>query len=455
MAYNTHYKIFVSSPSDVSKERNIVDEVITKINNAISDSLGVYLSVERWEKMPPETTDEELQERLNKKIKDCQFFLLILNKRYGSIAKGQNISNTEREINTILDYLSKDKKKKILSYFKETGFNPDPGPQEKQILELKKKLRETSFWFYKEFKTSSEFEMNLTHDLYQILFRMNQSSFKVEQLKRFWQFGKLDNQSSPKVLVIYPPVPREWMRTEDYNIWQKRLLPNIFFEDFKALHKILKNLSMVGLSDYKVFSKFDTPQDYDKSNIIWICLPRQTKGLISLKHRADANFDIIPRANNKEPYIKWKTKDGSWIDIKSPLLKYLKQQRLDVDPFKEWDRSLGNVIAKDYAIIARFDSDIPYNKTPGMDKLKEYYITGIHGLGTWGAAWYVDRFYGQFKDMKLEDMENVQILVEVEYCDGKINNVKDVSNCTRDFFEEQLKPKTINQVIFDYKEWRV
>ena len=117
MTYNTHYKIFVSSPSDVSKERNIVDEVITKINNAISDSLGVYLSVERWEKLPPETTDEELQKRLNKKIKDCHFFLLILNKRYGSIAKGQTISNTEREINTILDYLAKDKKKKILSYF--------------------------------------------------------------------------------------------------------------------------------------------------------------------------------------------------------------------------------------------------------------------------------------------------------------------------------------------------
>lgn len=122
---------------------------------------------------------------------------------------------------------------------------------------------------------------------------------------------------------------------------------------------------------------------------------------------------------------------------------------------KEWEKSLGNVIARDYAIIARFDRDIPYNDTPGMDKLKEYYITGIHGLGTWGAAWYVDRFYGKFKDLNLEDMENVQILVEVEYCDGKINNVKDVSNCPREYFEEQLKTRTITQAILDYKELRV
>ena len=52
-------------------------------------------------------------------------------------------------------------------------------------------------------------------------------------------------------------------------------------------------------------------------------------------------------------------------------------------------------------------------------------------------------------------MDNVQILVEVEYCDGKINNVKDVSNCPREYFEEQLKLRTINQVIIDYKELRV
>ena len=53
MAYNIQYKIFVSSPGDVAGERSIVDDVVAKINNAISDTLGIFLSVEKWEKIPP------------------------------------------------------------------------------------------------------------------------------------------------------------------------------------------------------------------------------------------------------------------------------------------------------------------------------------------------------------------------------------------------------------------
>ena len=453
MAYNFQYKVFVSSPGDVEKERKTVDDVISKINDAVSDSLGIYLTVVRWEKMPPETTDEELQIRLNNIIKECHFFLLILNKRYGTVMRGQTISNTEREINTIIDHLSKDKKKKILSYFKKNHQDSDPGPQLQKIMDLKQRLRESGLWFYKEFETKNEFEITLTHDLYQILIKMKQASFKVEQLKRFWQFGKLDNQDSPKVLVIYPPVPREWMGMTDFvNLWERRLLPSIFFEDFKALHKILKNLSMVGLSDYKVYSKFDTPPDYDKSNIIWICLPRQTKGLKTLQNRKEKKFEIIPREKKKEPYIRWKGQDGKWFDVNSPLLSYLKEQRKEANVVGEWDRTLGNIIAKDYAVIACFERDIPYNKTPGMEKLKEFYLTGIHGLGTWGAAWYIDRFYGKFSEMSIDELQSVQMLIEVEYRDGRISNVRDVSELSKEYFVEQQKLKTVRNVINEYKD---
>lgn len=453
MAYNTQYKIFVSSPSDVEDERTIVDDVIKRINDSVSDSLGIFLTVVRWEKMPPETTDEELQSRLNSIIKECNFFLLILYKRYGTVMPGQTISNTEREINAVIDYLSKDKKKKIFSYFRKIPNDSDPGLQLQKIMELKQRLRESGHWLYKEYETKEEFSIMLTHDLYQTLIRMRQSSFKVEQLKKFWQFGKLDNQASPKVLVIYPPVPREWMGMTDFvNLWERRLLPNLFFEDFKALHKILKNLSMVGLSDYKVYSKFDTPQDSDKSNIIWICLPRQAEGLKTLQARKNKRFDIIPRKGNKEPYIKWKDQDGNWFDVHSPLHKYLKEQRKNANVVGEWERALGNVVAKDFAVIACFERDIPYNESPGMEKLKEFYLTGIHGLGTWGAAWYIDRFYGVFSEYSIEELQTVQKLVEVEYRNGKIANVKDVSDCPKTYFEEQRTLRIVRKSIEDYKD---
>lgn len=209
---------------------------------------------------------------------------------------------------------------------------------------------------------------------------------------------------------------------------------------------------MIGIGEYKVYSKYDNPPDFDKSNVIWICLPRQTKGLEILKKRKDARFEMIPRKKNMEPYIRWKNENGQWIEIKSPLPKYIKLQRPDVDIFEEWDRKMGNIIAKDYAVIARFNRDVPYNETPEMEKLKEYYLAGIHGLGTWGATWYIDRFYGKFKDMDLENTTTLQILVEVEFCDGRITNVKDISQCSSNYFEEQLKLNTIKQTIREYKE---
>lgn len=209
---------------------------------------------------------------------------------------------------------------------------------------------------------------------------------------------------------------------------------------------------MVGLGEYKVYSKFDLPADFDKSNIIWICLPRQKRGLNTLKSRNDKNFDIIPRNKNHEPFIRWQGKDGVWMNIKSPLIKYIEQQRPYVDPEDDWNKSLGNIVARDYAIIARFNRIVQYNETPGMDKLKEYYLTGIHGLGTWGAAWYIDRFYGRFMDSNIEDMDSVQILVEVEYCDGRINYVKDVSDFPAEYFEEQQKLVTVKRVIKEYNK---
>ena len=101
------FKIFVSSPSDVNEERGIVDTIISQINDSVGDSLKINLKIEKWEKLPPETENESIQERLNKKIEDCHFFILILFKKYGSIEKGYNISNTEREIDTIIEYLEK------------------------------------------------------------------------------------------------------------------------------------------------------------------------------------------------------------------------------------------------------------------------------------------------------------------------------------------------------------
>lgn len=444
------YKIFVSSPGDVKKEREIVDIIVSKINESIGESLKVNLKVVMWEKLPPETTIETIQDRLNQKVSECHFFLLILNKRYGTIQPGHKISNTEREINTILEHLNQNGKKTILSYFKDIPNNEDPGKQEKQIRELRNKLASNPCWLYSPYKDVRDFERLLTHDLYRILLRMNSSSFKIDQLKKFWRAGKLDGQPIPRIAIVYPPVPKVRMSPLDINLWQKRLLPHLFYEDHKALHKILKNLSMVGHQDYRVYSKYDLPNELDQVNVIWICLPRLKKGMEELRHQEDRKFDIVtPKDSDvQESHILWNIK-GKPIKVDSPLRKYLKAQRKGIDPDNDWDITLNKIVVKDYAIISRFDRlSARYNYKP--NGLKSFFIAGIHGLGTWGATWYIDRRYEIFKEQSLEG--NIQILVEVEYRDGRIYNVVDVSDCSQEYFENENKPSRIRQLIKQYKE---
>lgn len=356
------------------------------------------------------------------------------------------ISNTEREINAIVKHLDNrvNHNKTIVSYFKELEPNDDQGQQERRVRRLKKKLTSNPRWLYKNYKDTHDFEVALTHDLYKILIRMNSNSFKIEQLKRFWQVGKVDDQLVPTISIIYPPVQKECMPNKGVGIGQKRLLPHIYFEDYKALHKIMKNLSMVGLKDYSVYSKYDLPQDYDKANIVWICLPRLKRGIDELKSYTNRRFDIS--ITKGEATINWKVENGEIVEIKSPLKTYLELQR---DPKDEKDLFNNNIIVKDYAIIARFDRNTEY-ENPGTESLKSFFLAGIHGLGTWGASWLIDRKYGIFKDKEMDG--DLQMLVEVEYKNGKIAKVIDVSDKNQEYFDNQNKKKNIQACINQFKE---
>ncbi|WP_276802180.1 DUF4062 domain-containing protein [Odoribacter laneus] len=181
-----HLKMFVASPGDVAEERASVENIVKRINDILGETLHINLNIVSWENILPTTNTEDVQEEnINKKIKECHFFLLILYKRYGTIAKNARKSNTEREIDTIIECVKQEKKKQIISYFKEISSNEDPGPQEKKIKALQKKLAKDHHWFYKSYKDAHDFEIKLIHDLYNLLLKMHTSSYKVMQLKKF------------------------------------------------------------------------------------------------------------------------------------------------------------------------------------------------------------------------------------------------------------------------------
>lgn len=438
-----HYRVFISSPGDVEQEREAAEEIIIDVNRTLRETLHVCLDVVMWEDFPPEANEKTIQNRINEKVVTCDFFLLILNKRYGSSECGERLSNTEREVNAMLD----SKRKFIfLTYCKAVKEDKKllKDPQYCKLLELKKRLGKNHNALMKEFKNTHDFEEKFTHHLYETILADQTHNFKEEKLKMFWSLGSVENSNRPETIIVYPPIPRKWMASDDdEHFWHRRLQPNVFFEDFKAISKIAKMMNLVK-AKFKVYSNYTFNMigpDSQAKNIIWICLPRQRAAISELKKKyPERRFDIIPRGNHSEARIRWKNKNGEFFDIHSPMKYYLMTQRLYIDRETEWNLELRNVIAKDYAIVARMKKAIPQIEEWTGTMVKEFFIAGIHGLGTWGATCYIDRNYHSFN---FDTDENLQMLLEITYENGVVKEVVDVSDNNLEYFNKENELETV------------
>lgn len=450
-------KIFISSPSDVPKERKFVEKVIKDINDKCCDDLGLSLKIINWENMTPSTPNlskEKIQDIINEKVRECNIFILILNRRYGTIKNGHKKSNTEREVEIALNRLLKDRKITFLSYFKRFHIGSHIGVQAKKVLEFRQRLEDQDVWF-NVYKDLDEFKNKVTHDIYNTIIKFKVSSRKQKYLKKFWQFGIAEGDHDPKLAIIYPPVCRRLMRQENPDhIWFKRLMPNVVFEDLMAINKVQKTLRLVGFNYFKTYCIADIPNDIHRQNRVWICLPRSSAGqdvLMGYKDRSHFYFDISPRANERTLHWRKSLESNNYFKIKSPLKKYLSLQRKN-KPGGDWSYEHSRIVAKDYAILARFNNDkrVHIERSP---KLKDYFIAGIRGLGTWGAAWAVDRIYTDLFAKEIDEDDEFQILLEIIYVNGRIKEAKDVSCKDEAYFKKEYNLKTIKKRINKYKKF--
>ena len=446
-----NYNIFISSPGGLDAERNSAERVIRSINTTIRDTLKISIESLRWEKLPPVTPGlpaEKIQDTIDKEVIKSDFFILILHKRYGTTEDGSSKSNTEREIDSIVKKRQQNHQLKILAYFKDIGQNDDQGDQEKKARELRDRLKESGILF-KKFSNPNEFSEYLTHDLYNLILKIRSSTSKISALQHFWKFSKVARNTHPHVAIIFQPVNKEFMNDRrDGNVWANRLQPNIYFEDYRALHKIQNNLSLIGMNDYRVYFHTDTPPNLKDLNRIWVCFPRNRRALAQLSeyNSNQLRFIFEHRREQQETKLKWKSPGKiKGFFIHSPLSKYLNEQRNNHDCEQDWTTDLGNVVAKDYAVIARFATS---NNDTGEGPLYDYYLAGIRGLGTWGATWFIDK---KLKELEvLPDDGDIQLLIEVLYKDGSIYDVKDVSSKTKKYFDDQNKIEVIKKTIIEY-----
>jgi hypothetical protein len=164
------YRVFISAPLDVGRERGEVVRVLEEINNTSLPTIGIGFEAVLWERLPPLPAGHSIQEAIHSTLEHCEVFILILHRRYGSVAAGEAMSTTEQELNHFLGRLSKTKDIAILSYFKEIGHYEDPGPELEKVLKFQGVLRSKNIW-YRTFKDTAEFRNQIRADLYTLLFR--------------------------------------------------------------------------------------------------------------------------------------------------------------------------------------------------------------------------------------------------------------------------------------------
>ena len=159
------YTIFIASPSDVEKERKAAKAVISQVSRVLEKTIHIGLREESWQMVPPQRNKNGIQLSLNELVRECDFLLLILNKKYGTIEPGYDKSNTEREVDAFLE--KEEKGTHILSYFRSLPDNNDQGVQETKARELRKKLNEKGILSIK-YKNPEVFKERFQNHLYEI-----------------------------------------------------------------------------------------------------------------------------------------------------------------------------------------------------------------------------------------------------------------------------------------------
>lgn len=79
--------------------------------------------------------------------------------------------------------------------------------------------------------------------------------------------------------------------------------------------------------------------------------------------------------------------------------------------------------------------------------LKDYFLAGIRGLGTWGAGWFIDRRYNVFEQYAQHEDATIQLLLEVTYRNDRILDVRNVSDAPESYFSKEYNLRTIRQYI--------
>ncbi|MEV8058912.1 DUF4062 domain-containing protein [Streptomyces antimycoticus] len=152
--------VFIASPGDVSGEREAVRKTAESLNNLHSAVSTVRVRVTGWEHVQPE--HERPQEVINELVDECDIFIGMLHKKWGS-PTGQYDSGFEEEYERALERRKATGSPDIAIYFKrvEQDFLADPGEQLTKVLKFQRRFQEDHSALYRDFASLEDFKLKI------------------------------------------------------------------------------------------------------------------------------------------------------------------------------------------------------------------------------------------------------------------------------------------------------
>ncbi len=476
--------VFIASPTDVAKERELTEAAVYSLAPRLARLFGVTVVPLRWEQFAPISSYDAAHPQVGilQRIEPFSIFVGILWKRYGTPVEGSGQSGTAMEFKHALDHRDRIS---ILSYFRQLPARmPSGGPaleQRRKVEELRDRLSERKVT-WTQYKGPEDFERRIFGDLMEAALKLILSGEprKTTDFLKFFKFGSHQRIRSRPLLIVYPPVtdPGPGHQKPVFN-WRNRLLPHVIYEDSKAIQDVEEAMRLIG-REYKTVTTDSPDLDIEQpGDRVWVCLPRNrraTRVLERLGDRVRFRFEPIGKKGSRpELALKWRGEDGEWFRIRSPLRRYMEHSNRQ-DAEVPWKPLYGYTYGKDYAVFARFRVPRNWAVASESEYFYHYFIGGIRGLGTWGVGHLIDHESSSLVAMAEASMEreradsvrlhgstgspvdlplrdDVQLLLEVTYENFRITEVHDVSEKPPSYFESQFEDDHIKAKLAKRPDW--
>ncbi|MCP4689218.1 MAG: DUF4062 domain-containing protein, partial [Desulfobacterales bacterium] len=159
--------VFIASPGDVGEEREIAREACEDLSGKplMRDTLGLSLLATGWEDVFP--SPGRPQEIINSLVRECDIFICIFHKRFGS-PTGKSGSGTLEEFLLAYESWKKLEKPHIMFYFKRamvSGLRDLEDPQLQKVFKLKESIQKNRRLLYTGFANPDDFREKLTGHL--------------------------------------------------------------------------------------------------------------------------------------------------------------------------------------------------------------------------------------------------------------------------------------------------